>query len=521
MLNWLKKLRRMIDNYFSCKDILIFMTLGILAFVLALVFNFHRIANNFSKIDGNHQLEEIIFAISILYSFVFLFFLKSLTELNKLVAKLKEMSFIDELTKLPNRWGFFSIAKKELHICELGNMPTALLFLDVNKFKQINDNFGHNVGDILLGQISQRFRQYFPNDSILCRLGGDEFIIMLPGYNKNDTENLIIDILYLLNSPYDIENQRISVSFSIGISMYPEDGDTLEKLIKNADSSMYYVKQNSKLVYKFYDEDVKKTITDKEKLENDLKNALSNNEFILNYQPILNVKSNKVEGVEALIRWMHPKRGLISPLEFIPLAEETGLINIIGEWVIRTACEQNKKWQKSSYEHICISVNVSTIQLMQTNFIDMVMRILSETKLDPQYLILEITESTLLNNINKIAKTLKALQNEKVQIAIDDFGTGYSCLQYLKFLPVNYLKLDGSFIKNISISNKDKIIISSVINLAHNLNLSVVAEGVEKKGDLEYLKSVNCDKIQGYIIEKPVTPEIIQSKHLISANNII
>ncbi|WP_051542221.1 putative bifunctional diguanylate cyclase/phosphodiesterase [Clostridium lundense] len=521
MLNWLKKFKRIIDNYFSCKNILIFTTLGISVFIFILISNFHWISNDFSEINVKRQIEEIILTISLLYSFVFLFFLKSLTELNKLVAKLKEMSFIDELTKLPNRWGFFSIAKKELHVCELSNMPTALLFLDVNKFKQINDNFGHNVGDILLGQISQRFRQYFPNDSILCRLGGDEFIIMLPDYNKNDTENLIIDILHLLSTPYDIENQRISVSFSIGISMYPEDGDTLEKLIKNADSSMYYVKQSSQLVYKFYDEDVKKTITDKETLENDLKNALRNNEFILNYQPILNIKSNKVEGVESLIRWIHPKKGLISPLEFIPLAEETGLINIIGEWVIKTACEQNKKWQKNGYEHVCISVNVSTVQLMQTNFIDTVMRILSETKLDPEYLILEITESTLLNNINKIAKTLKSIQDEKVQIAIDDFGTGYSCLQYLKFLPVNYLKLDGSFIKNIAISDKDKLIISSVINLAHNLNLSVVAEGVEKEHDLEYLKSVNCDKIQGYIIEKPVAPEIIQSKHLISTNNII
>lgn len=419
--------------------------------------------------------------------------LKSLQELNE---KLYFQANHDPLTKLPNRTKFYKEVSKLLSNTT-ENTLSAIIFIDLDNFKSFNDTLGHNVGDMLLKEVTEILKNCISNENLLCRIGGDEFVVFLHDFESKKLANdTAIKILDCFKKPLYINDKQLYISSSLGISIYPYDGNNVETLVNNADIAMYRVKKERKNDYKFYNNKMRSHVTVEM-----LNDALLNNEFQLYYQPKINGITNSIEGMEALIRWIHPKIGFISPGEFIQLAEETGIINIIGEWVLRNACIQNKKWQDLGLGYITISVNISSVQFMQKDFISIVKNVLNETKLEPKYLELEITETVAIFKEDEIINKLNILKDMGIKISIDDFGTGYSSLSYLEKFPIDELKIDKTFVDNISInSNMAKII----IGMAQNLELSVTAEGVETTDQLDYLLKLGCTKIQGYLFSKPV-----------------
>lgn len=425
--------------------------------------------------------------------------------LQKAIAKMEYMAYHDYLTGLPNRWNFEIKLRIAIEQAVLTNSLLAILFLDLDRFKLINDSLGHAVGDKLLKDVSKRIQSILKNDDCLARQGGDEFILFLSGLtSKKEVEELVTTIHQLIQAPFKIDSQEYFISSSIGISFYPKDGLTLEELIQQADIAMYTAKEKGGNGYQWYNIAKQQEIHDVVKIETHLRKALQKNEFTLHYQPLVNLKSGKIFGFEALIRWQNPQLGMISPPEFIPLAEEIGIISHLGEWVLREACSKANTFSKISNEPIKIAVNISSKQFQEENFIDIVQQVLIETKLPPEQLELEITESVSLENINRVILKLNTLKNMGISISIDDFGTGYSSISYLKYLPVSTLKIDQSFILNMLTNMKDRALVESVISLAKSFGFHVIAEGVETKEQLELLKSLGCLSAQGYFFSKPV-----------------
>ena len=411
----------------------------------------------------------------------------------------------DALTGLPNRTLLADRIERALVDADRSGGCFAILFLDLDRFKVVNDSAGHHVGDALLRAMAHRIHGCLRRSDTLSRHGGDEFVVLLKDLDRPESAaELARKILAALKPAFRIEPHELHMSASVGISVYPGDGTTAEALLTNADAAMYHAKQSGRNAYKFFAPAMNAFAHERLELESGLRRALQENEFELHYQPKVDIDSGEVVSLEALVRWRHPTRGLVPPAAFIPIAEECGLIAPLGEWVLRTACTQNRVWQDAGLKPMRIAVNVSARQFRQGKLLDFVRSVLEETGLQAQYLELELTESTVMANAEESVRILKSLSDMGVHIAIDDFGTGYSSLAYLKRLPLNVLKVDRSFVTDLARSQDDASIVQAVISMAHSLRLKVIAEGVETREQLELLKSLGCDQFQGFYYSTPV-----------------
>jgi diguanylate cyclase (GGDEF)-like protein len=411
----------------------------------------------------------------------------------------------DRLTGLPNRMLFderLSLALAHTH--RSGEM-LAVVFLDLDGFKTINDTLGHAVGDQLLKRVAERLKGCLREGDILARWGGDEFTFLLSLISgAEETAKIATEILDTLNTPLQFKGQELHIKASLGIALAPYDGDDVETLLKNADAAMYRAKQQGRNNYQLYTSAIGTKAQERLVLENNLYKALERQEFQLHYQPQIDLQTGEIVGMEALIRWQSPELGFISPGVFIPIAEEMGLINSIGEWVLWTACAQNKIWQSLGLPPIRMAVNLSARQFQQKNLVKIIAEVLEATKLQACYLELEITESIAMHDINSTILVLRTLRSMGIQIAIDDFGTGYSSLSSLKHFPLDKLKIDQSFVRELVTDSCDAAIITALVALGEGLKLEVIAEGVETQEQLEFLRSVKCDSVQGYLLSRPL-----------------
>lgn len=432
-------------------------------------------------------------------------------------ARIRQLAFYDSLTGLPNREFFKIRLLQAIEVAKRQNRSLAVLFMDLDNFKRINDTLGHGVGDQLLRTTAERLtRSIRASDSItrlplrgvengIARFGGDEFMILLTDMNKSEEVTTVANrIRENLCVPLKLGEHEVIVSTSIGIATFPDDGEDAETLVKNADMAMYFAKRNGRNSFQFYSKSMNEAALKRMTLENLMRRALHTNEFTLWYQPQIGLATGEVCGMEALLRWNSPELGMVPPMEFIPVAEECGLIIPIGEWVLRTACRQAKAWRDEGHTQLRVAVNISVLQFVHMGFPELVQSILEETGLEPSALELEITESLLMKDGGNAIETLNALKRLGVSLAIDDFGTGYSSLSRLKDFPIDRLKIDRSFIQSISTAKNDKAIASAVIAMADSMNLSVTAEGVETDCQLNYLKEKHCEEIQGYYISRPL-----------------
>jgi diguanylate cyclase (GGDEF)-like protein/PAS domain S-box-containing protein len=424
---------------------------------------------------------------------------------------IKHMAYHDQLTGLPNRYFLKEKLNGLVESAKANHQNFALLFLDLDRFKAVNDTFGHEIGDKLLVEITEKLNRLLDDHDTIARYGGDEFTILLANSNEKRACEIAQAIITNLSVPFYQTHNEIFVTPSIGISIFPEHGESFDMLVKNADLAMYFAKSLGKNNYQLFSDDLKEKNHHELELEILLRKALKRNEFLLYYQPQINLETNQMIGAEALIRWNHPERGLISPSEFIGLAEETGLIIQIGEWVIRTACQQMMKWQADGLPRLRIAINISAKQFTQTNLPDLLRKVLHETGLDPKYLEIEITESMTMD-VESAISTLLELKEIGVLISIDDFGTGYSSLNYLKRFPIDKLKIDQSFIRECTSDINDQTIIKTVILMAHFLKLQVIAEGVETKGQANFLLQQGCLEAQGYYFSQPIPVEEFEEK---------
>ena len=440
----------------------------------------------------------------------------------KAAERVNYLAYHDTLTDVPNRYLFHDRLNQAIALMKRANKSLAILFLDLDNFKQINDALGHKAGDQLLRSVAGRLMTCVratdsithlvkeEADLLVARLGGDEFTILLNRIESIEEPAIVAGRIFkTLAEPFQIGANEVNITASIGIAVYPFDGTDLDTLLINADVAMYQAKNQGRNCYQYYSASMNKFTFERFRIENKLRRALEHNEFMLFYQPQVNIQTGSLIGVEALIRWLQPDLVLTRPGEFIPLAEQTGLIISMGDWILRTACEQNKIWQKAGLTPMLMTVNISSIQFRQDNFMDLVSQILRDTDLDPRYLQLELTESTIMQNSESTIRKLRTLHEMGVQTSIDDFGTGYSSLKYLKHFPLDTLKIDTSFIKEVTTSPSDQSIVKAIITLAHNFNLKVVAEGVEEQEQLTYLRESGCEAVQGYLICPPVNSGVL------------
>ena len=431
-----------------------------------------------------------------------------ITKRKRAENELKYHAFHDSLTGLPNRSFFDKHISLMFKNCERYHKLFAILFIDIDSFKGINDTLGHSIGDEILKCFAQRLTAQMRKSDFVCRWGGDEFVVLLSDVeNPEQAAKFSQRLLQKFEHPLNIEGHQIYLKCSVGIAIYPEDGQESEILLKNADAALYRTKESGRNHYQFYNPEMSLEIAENFTLENQLHQAIKNGELILHYQPQINVKTGKIYGLEALIRWKSPQLGLIRPNKFIPLAEKTGLILPIGEWVLKTACQQNKKWQQMGLPPVRVAVNLSAQQLQQPNLIETVENTLESVGLDPEWLELEVTESMLMKNITLAQKTLHELRNMGVYISVDDFGTGYSSLSYLKKFPFDTLKIDQSFVRELNQSPEDVSIISAIMTLSRGFNMRVIAEGVENQEQLQLLQELNCEEMQGYFFSRPLNAE--------------
>jgi len=414
-------------------------------------------------------------------------------------------AYHDMLTRLPNR----TLLKDRLHQAiahaKRNQSNLSVMFLDLDRFKVINDTLGHLVGDRLLQAVAMRLRHCLREGDTLARIGGDEFTLLLPEVNsKQDAEVIASKIIKSLKLPFKIDTHELFVSTSIGISQYPDDGQTMESLLKHADIAMYSVKGRGKNGYDFYHNNMLDAYSKHLSLENDLRRAMDDNQFKIYYQPQINIETNEVFAMEALIRWQHPERGLISPSEFIQLAEETHLIKQIGNWMIENCCAELRRWREMGLDTVRVAINVSSIQLEQDDFVEFILSSLRKNNIPGEFIEIEITENTLMHDTDDGIGKLRELSNHNIKIAIDDFGTGYSSLNYLKRLPIDTLKIDQSFIRDMSNSDEDSSIIKAIIAMAKGLNLNIISEGVETEAQLQQLKAWRCQNMQGFLFGRPM-----------------
>lgn len=422
------------------------------------------------------------------------------------------LAYFDALTGLPNRALMNDRLTQALAAARRRNEKVAVLFLDLDRFKFINDSLGHTVGDSLLKEVAQRLKACTRDQDTVSRIGGDEFIILLTAVD--DPSVVASRMLATLSASFEIKGNSFSTSCSIGISIFPDHGDNGEALIKYADQAMYCAKESGRNGFRIFSADMDRRITEQATLESDLRLALQREEFFLVYQPQVAIESGKLTRFEVLIRWRHPQLGLIPPDKFIGLAENTGLIVPIGEWVLNTACSQARRWLEEGHLDVPVAINVSAVQFRQVEFCNVIRKALADSGLPSHFLELELTESLLMTNQDVVLSVLHELKEMGLSLAIDDFGTGYSSLSYLRQFSVNKLKIDRSFIREITANPDDAAITIAIINMARSLNLTVIAEGVEDQSQVEFLRAHKCDEIQGYFISKPGTANEIGDRFL-------
>jgi diguanylate cyclase (GGDEF)-like protein/PAS domain S-box-containing protein len=414
----------------------------------------------------------------------------------------------DELTGLPNRTLLQDRMRQAMALADREGNMVAILFIDLDRFKVVNDSLGHDIGDTVLQTAAGRLTGCVREVDTVARLGGDEFVLMLAGISRTDhVANVANKALESLARTYTIGENELVLTASIGISVYPKDGVDIQTLLKNADTAMYRAKDSGKNRMEFFTYEMNASALRRMHLESQLRYALEKNEFLLHYQPQADLITGRIIGVEALLRWVHPQLGMVSPIEFIPIAEETGLIVQIGKWVLETACRQAVAWQLDGLPLLRMGVNLSVRQFMQNDIVDVVARVLHETKLDSNLLELELTESLLMGGGEEIVSTLSALREMHIGLSVDDFGTGYSSLSYLKRFPVTSVKIDQSFVQEITTDPDAAALARSIISMAHEMRLNVIAEGVETEGQLGYLARHGCNEMQGYFLSRPIPPD--------------
>ncbi|KTD45467.1 regulatory protein (GGDEF and EAL domains) [Legionella quinlivanii] len=417
--------------------------------------------------------------------------------------ELKYQATHDMLTGLANRALLHDRVQQAIAAYKRHKISFAILFFDLDRFKLINDSLGHSAGDELLIRIAKRLLPTIRAFDTVSRLGGDEFVIVVTELKQIDyIHNVAQKILQIIKEPMTIANRSLSISSSMGIATYPGDGEEADELLRNADAAMYHAKKMGGGQYQFYSKEMNEKVFEQLELESDLYQAVNNNEFTVWYQPQFHIENHKLEAVEALIRWIHPQKGMLLPIDFIPLAERTGLMIPIGDWVIREACQQNKRWQAMGLPPIRMAVNLTSQQISQLDFVQKIKTILQETQLAPKYFELELSESSIINEM--IIQKMNELKEIGIEIALDDFGTGYANLHHLRNLSLNRLKIDRSFINNIQLNRNDEVIIHAIIAMARSLDLEVLAEGVETQKQLEFLKKHHCNQIQGFYFSKPL-----------------
>jgi diguanylate cyclase (GGDEF)-like protein/PAS domain S-box-containing protein len=436
---------------------------------------------------------------------------KDITEQKKVEDQIRHMAHHDALTELPNRVLLHDRIGQAIAQARRNSRVAALLVIDLDRFKNINDSLGHQVGDGLLRTVAERLVACVRGADTVARMGGDEFVVVLTDLKRaEDAGPIAQKILGALPRPVDIEGHELRVTTSIGICAYPHDGEDVETLVRNADAAMYHAKQTGRNNFQFFTRQMNIAANQRLLLERDLRLALEREEFTLYYQPQLDLKTGGIVGFEALIRWPHPQRGMIAPADFIPVAEETGLITPIGEWALRRACTQARGWQTLGYPKLQVSVNCSAQQFRLAGLVDMVARTLRETGLPASTLELELTESIIVEHTEHVMAKFEALDQMGVKLSIDDFGTGYSSLGYLKRFAIHELKIDQSFVRDVSTDPDDAAIVSAIIAMSHGLGLRVVAEGVETAEQLAFLKKAGCDWAQGYYFRRPLPAEEIE-----------
>ncbi len=430
---------------------------------------------------------------------------RDITERKKLEEIIRHQAYHDSLTDLPNRNLFMDHLSIETAEARRNRKKFAVLLLDLDRFKNINDTLGHEAGDKLLKEVTRRIKSCIRESDIVARMGGDEFNILQTGINRAEDAGVLAGkILTAFKKSYMINGNELLALASIGISIYPDDGERIDDLMKNADIAMYHAKGAGRNNFQFYNPAMNTGTLERMKLENSLRRSIERGELRVYYQPQADIATLKINSAEALVRWQHPESGLLEPQKFLPLAEETGFISALDEWVLRTACAQVRAWQQAGLQHVCITVNLSARLFQRQDMIELITQTLSETGLNPRDLDLDITEKVAMQDIEQsIAKTTK-LSGLGVKFSIDDFGTGFSSLNWLRKLPVEKLKIDRAFLGDTAISADNRAVISAIISLAHNLNLKVVAEGVESEEQIAFLRSAGCDEIQGYISGRPM-----------------
>jgi diguanylate cyclase (GGDEF)-like protein/PAS domain S-box-containing protein len=433
---------------------------------------------------------------------------RDVSKARAMAAEMTHSAQHDFLTGLPNRMLLNDRVNQAITLAPRHSKKVAVLFLDLDGFKHINDSLGHPIGDKLLQSIAKRLVDCVRSSDTVSRQGGDEFVVLLS--EMEQSEDAAISAMRLLQAvaeAHTIDQHDLHVTTSIGVSVFPDDGMDAETLIKNADTAMYQAKENGRQSYQFFKSPMNVRAVERQSIEENLRRALEQQEFALHFQPKINLKTGKISGAEALIRWTHPVRGPVSPAQFIPVAEDCGLILPIGQWVLREACKQARAWVEAGLPLATMAVNISSMEFRDENFLQSVFTTLSETGLDPRSLELELTESVLMKRAESAASVLKTLREKGVQIAVDDFGTGYSSLSYLRKFPIDALKIDQSFVRQITTTPDDTSIVTAVISMGRSLKLRVVAEGVETHEELVFLQARLCDEAQGYYFSRPVLPQ--------------
>lgn len=425
-------------------------------------------------------------------------------ELKKSEEKNKKIAYTDHITGIPNRTAFTEQLDSILKTLRKDE-TIAVMYIDLDNFKRVNELLGHSYGDELLIDATDRIKQLTDENDYLACFGGDEFTVLTQNIDDiGEYEEKIKKIQNVFSYPFVLAAKEFFITLSIGVCLIPKDGKTTQTVLKNLDSALYAAKSSGKNTYLYYDESINKDMMEKIELQAQLRTAIANDEFIIYYQPQVDLEHETIKGFEALLRWNHPTKGIMLPSEFIQVAEETGLIVTIGEWVVKKACEQLKQWEQQGYDFITMGVNLSKRQFKDKNLISMVNHIIEETRIQPERLELEITEEIALEDLNYTMQTILELRQKGVIFALDDFGTGYSSLRYLKHLPVNNLKLDKSFLDSILEDKESKTIAVTLISLARELGLNVIAEGVESGSQEEFLKDAHCDQAQGFLYSEPV-----------------
>ncbi|MBS4175570.1 bifunctional diguanylate cyclase/phosphodiesterase [Bacillus sp. FJAT-49736] len=435
-----------------------------------------------------------------------------ITEQKSAEEKITYLAYHDYLTGLPNRVKFEKVLKELIEFSKENSKSFTVIFLDMDRFKHINDSLGHGIGHKLLVQVADRLKEIIPNSRLISRIGGDEFgILLTEHYNQKDLAEIGEKINLGIRKPFIVNDYELYITASIGICQYPFDGEDADTLLQNTDRALYRAKDLGKDNFQIFSLSKSNDSSRSFLLEKDLRKALAEDEFCIHYQPRIDVKTRKMISAEALIRWEHPEWGLIYPGDFIPLAEESGLIIDIGDWVVRNVCQQLKRWQKNALQVVPISVNISPKSFLRSNWSKSISVILQQTAVDPSYLEFEITENILMQNEKVVIDSIKSFKERGIKFALDDFGTGYASITYLKMFQFEYVKIDRSFIQNLEIGSVDAAIAKAIIDLAHGLNMKVVAEGIETTKQLDIIRKFNCDEVQGFLFSKPVDKNQFES----------